>query len=422
MRNLLATAITGLLFCLSAPHVNAAPPNTFGGCCDPCVNSHCGACIPCKALDPGPIQAMKIVMVPKYVTEARAVCVTEYKKETRQRTYTVYKTVPVEEERIATVVEWVPKTETKTVEYTVTVPVRRDEDLQLAKTVPVWKDEVEEYTVKVPVLQEVDEQYTVKVPKLKDVDFTYTVQVPKPVTRTIERTFTNIIPVTKIRTLIESTEPETKTRMVSKDVGQWENRYVEVPCFGGGTLRVVKRFWVPKIVNQEESYLVSAEKTQDIKYTAFEQRSTKVPYECTHICFSPEERTATKKQVVYETETRTRPRKVAVYRDEVRTRTKKVLSFTEQLTSTTFPVIDYQKETKTKEVTYTVKVPKTTYKRYTVTRYDRVPEEKIETYIVNVPVSVIKNVDVQVCQMIPKVVTVYIDPCINCCNGNNVAH
>ncbi len=49
-------------------------------------------------IETGTIKGLRIVMVPKYETETRAVCSTEYRTEERTRSYVVHKTVPVTEE------------------------------------------------------------------------------------------------------------------------------------------------------------------------------------------------------------------------------------------------------------------------------------------------------------------------------------
>ena len=61
-----------------------------------------------------------------------------------------------------------------------------------------------------------------------------------------------------------------------------------------------------------------------------------------------------------------------------------------------------------------MQVPEQRTRKYTVTRYDCVPEQKVETYTVCVPVPVTKEVQVQVCKMVPKVITVCVK-CPGCC-------
>ena len=160
-----------------------------GGCIDPCATAVCGgnstvvagpSCPPSQAIDPGPMEILKIVMVPKYETITKSVCTTEYKTEQRQRVVTVSRSVPIEEKRITTETVMVPKTETKTVQYTALVAVEEEKEVDVTVSVPVWTEEQESFTVRVPHLTEVPEQYTVRVPSLHDADFTYTVCVPYP--------------------------------------------------------------------------------------------------------------------------------------------------------------------------------------------------------------------------------------------------
>jgi len=59
----------------------------------------------------------------------------------------------------------------------------------------------------------------------------------------------------------------------------------------------------------------------------------------------------------------------------------------------------------------------------TVTRYDSVAEDVVEEYTVSVPVCVMKEVQVQVCKMVPRLVEEVIDPCAAgaSSSGSNVA-
>ena len=60
------------------------------------------------------VKGYKIVMEPQYVTESRAICVQETRNETRYRTKTVYRSVPVVETKYRSKVVNVPTTEVKT--------------------------------------------------------------------------------------------------------------------------------------------------------------------------------------------------------------------------------------------------------------------------------------------------------------------
>jgi hypothetical protein len=105
-------------------------------------------------------------------------------------------------------------------------------------------------------------------------------------------------------------------------------------------------------------------------------------------------------------------KRVVEYQDEERTRTRKVLSYKDEVRTETYPVIRYTQEDKTKDVTYTVNVPTTKVNTHKVVRYDTVQDKKIETYTVSVPVPAVKEVKVQVCRMVPKVISTTINPCL----------
>jgi hypothetical protein len=76
-----------------------------------------------------------------------------------------------------------------------------------------------------------------------------------------------------------------------------------------------------------------------------------------------------------------------------------------------YPVVSYRPEKLSKEVSYTVYVPESKTETYTVTRQEQVPDHRIETYLTRVAVPVVKEVDVQVAKMIPKVISVTVNPC-----------
>ena len=83
---------------------------------------------------------------------------------------------------------------------------------------------------------------------------------------------------------------------------------------------------------------------------------------------------------------------------------RRELSFKDEVKTETYPVVTYSAEKRTKEVSYTYNVPETTSEPYETTRYDRVAQEQVEEYTVKVPVTVMREVTVQVCKMVPKVV------------------
>ena len=471
-------------------------------------------------MDCGPVNSYKVVLEPKYFTETRAVCSTEYQNETRYRTRIVARTVPVETQDYRTITVMVPRSETKTIEYTVLVPKTSEKTVDVVETVPVWTEVAEQYTVKVPQVIDVPEEYKVRVAQLADQEFTYTVQVPQSLTETRMQAVTNAIPVTKTRT-VQNCQPVTRMQAVTKDYGHWEDRVEEVsvaapavncslPAYsapaayaspvtyaaqnynsgvgagqcgsgtvaGGGcrlfrrggcgsgcgagcgcgsgascgssagcgngyaaggcgsaqvvyaqpsysvpvyseavqysaptTQTVTRRVWVPNVVTEQVAVVENVMESQEIAYTVFEQHTEQVPYECTYLVYRPETRTGTRKVVNYVEESRTRNRKVVQYNDETRTRTLKKLSYKQQTRTETIPVISYTNEKRTKEVSYTFNVPETRVEPFTSTRFETVNEEVSEEYTVTVPVATSKEVQVQVCRMVPKLVPVTIYPC-----------
>jgi hypothetical protein len=407
MRSIVLASVVGLAAILMVSRAQAGGCGSpCGGCSDPCAQSPGGYCGPLQ----GPTQGMKVVLVPEYQVVKRSVCCTEYKEETRTRPVTVKKSVPVEEEKVLVETVYVPKTETKTIEYTVSVPIKEERTKQYTTTVPVWKEVQETYTVKVPQLVEVEETYSVRVPVVEDVPCNYTVMVPYADKRTVMKTVTNAVPVEKTRTITHCV-PVANTSMVKKDYGCWETRLVNVPCGNCGTRTVCKKVWVPKIVEEEVTCVKPTYETQEVKYVTYQQTCQQVAQECASIRYMPEVRQGTKKVVKYTEETRSRKRTDVKYVEETRTRTKNVLSFEEKTHTETYPVIRYEQQTRTKEVSYTVKVPEQRVKKFNCTRYDCVPETKIQEYTVCVPVPVVKEVDVQICRMVPKVVATTDAPC-----------
>ena len=131
----------------------------------------------------------------------------------------------------------VSRTETKTIEYTVQVPVQSEQIKTYKMKVPVWTEVQETYNVKVPVLKEIQEQYCVQVPVLQEVPFNYCVNVPYPVTNTVNKTVSTVVPVMKTRT-VNYCVPTTKTRSVPVDRGHWENRVEQAP---GGPIQALPR-------------------------------------------------------------------------------------------------------------------------------------------------------------------------------------
>lgn len=479
-------------------------------------------------VDCGPISSYKVVMVPEYFTETRAVPKTEYQDEVRYRTRTIQRQVPVQVQDFRSQTVMVKKTETKTVEYNVLVPETNEKTVEVVDTVPVWNEVPETYTVRVPQLVDVPEEYTVRTPKLRDEEFTYTVYVPQTQTQTKVQTVTNAVPVTKSRT-IQVTRPTTRMKTVTKDYGHWETRVEEVAmpatsvgaismggcatsmtyggmssgmsygmnygasnqscgacggcgrvystcgtryrtahacgsCGGCGSVRsscggcgssvcgggcasssvagvnysacnntanpsftmgsvvsapasipvpqtVSRRVWVPNVVTEEVAVVENVLENQEITYTAFEQQTEQIPYECTYVVYAPEERTGARQVVEYVEETRTRNRKVVEYNEETRTRNRKELTYKQETRVQTVPYVTYKTEPRTKEVSYEISVPETKIEPITTTRYETVSEDVVEEYTVRVPVSTFEEVQVQASRMVPKLVPVTIYPC-----------
>lgn len=470
-----------------------------------------------------PITMYRVVLEPKYFTESKAVCTTEYQDEVRYRTKTVSRTEPVQVQDYRTKTVMIPKTGTKTIEYNVLVPETSEKTVELTETVPVWNEVPENYTVKVPKIEAVPEEYEVKVPQLRDEVFTYTVMVPQTETQTRMQTVTNAVPVTKTRT-VEVCEPTTRMQTVTKDYGHWETRVEEVgvssamacpsnmvgsgaavgamypsggmgisvggcgtyvnphggcgassagcgsrgcrgcgramrhcggcgTCSGCGgtggcggcgavvsgcgdgsaygavacgasiqsgisyavpaTQTVSRSVWVPNVVTEQVPVVENTTHTQEVAYTVYEQRSEQMPYECTYLVYRPETRTATRKVVDYVSEKRTRTRNVVQYVDETRTRTRRTMTYKQQTRTETIPVVSYRTEKRTKEVSYTFNVPEVQVEPFMTTRYDTVNEQVTEEYTVKVPVATTKEVQVQVCRMVPRLVAYTTTPCMD---------
>lgn len=172
-----------------------------------------------------------------------------------------------------------------------------------------------------------------------------------------------------------------------------------------------RRVWVPSVVTEEVPVVTNTIQNEEVAYTVYEQQSTQVPYESTYVVYRPDQRTATKKVVEYVAEPRTRTRKVVSYTDEKRTRTRRVLSYTTQTKQETYPVVTYRTEKKSKEISYVVNVPTQSVEAFQTTRYETVTEDVLEDYVVSVQVPTTKEVQVQVCKMVPKLVAYTFNPC-----------
>ncbi len=174
---------------------------------------------------------------------------------------------------------------------------------------------------------------------------------------------------------------------------------------------VSRQVWVPNVVTEEVPVVTSENISEEIAYTVYEQKSEQIPYECTYLVNRAETRTGTRKVVEYVTETRERMRKQVNYIDETRTRTRKELSYKTETKTETYPVVSYKTDKRTKEVSYTYQIPEQVVEPYQTTRYDHVAEEVVEEYTVQVQVPSMREVQVQVCKMVPKLVPYTYNPC-----------
>lgn len=172
-----------------------------------------------------------------------------------------------------------------------------------------------------------------------------------------------------------------------------------------------RRVWVPNVVTEEVQVATNEVVNEEMAYTVYEQQTTEVPYECTYLVYRPETRTGTKKVVDYVSEDRTRTRKVVSYVDEERTRTRKVVNYKTEAKEEVYPVVSYRTEKRTKDVTYTINDVQQVVEPFTATRMETVVEDVVEDYVVSVQVPVTKEVQVQVCKMVPKLVAYTFNPC-----------
>jgi hypothetical protein len=305
----------------------------------------------------------KTIMVPTYETVTRTIQVTECRPETRERTYTVMRRVP--------------KTETVTRNYTVMVPQQQTRTVNYTVCKPVYTNETVQYTVQVPYTE------------------------AREATRRICRRV-----------------PTTLTRTITVDEGHWETQ-APVACdtggddcagyasncgdcgngcgngyghghgrrhrsgyrgygsYGGGCgscggcdTGCNSQVWVPNPVQKEINYTVYKTQYEDQPYTY-------------NVCLT---------------------------RAETRERTVQRCSLVN--------------EAKTREVSFTRMVPEERTKSFEVTRYECVPEERTQAYTVNVPYQVDKEIQVQVCKMVPK--TIMVPACnsyaSNGCGGGGCGH
>lgn len=274
----------------------------------------------------------------------------------------------------------------KMVEKTIMVPQMETETRKVCVTEYTNETRERKVTVmqRVPKTETVTRNYTAMVPKTETKTVTY--NVCKPVVTEEQQEYTVCVPHTETR---EGTRkvckvvPTTKTRTVKVDEGHWEQAKpacdssacgsadscgAPACCDSGcGRRRLLcrrscgpaasgcggaDRVWVPNVVEKEVPFTVCEKVWED------------QPYKCNVTVMKPETRTRTVKKCNYVT------------------------------------------EQKTKDVTVTRCVPEQRTMTKEVTRYECVPTEKTVTCTVRVPHQVEKEVQVQVCKMVPKTVMV----------------
>ena len=409
--------------------------------------------------------------VPVEVKDFRTKTVLIPKTETKSVDYNVL--VPQQQEKVVQVTESVPVWNEVQETYTVKVPTVVDVPEQYTVRVPQLRDETFTYTVQVPQTQ--TQQRIQRVTNAVPVTKSRTIQVSRPVTRTQTVTRDHghwEMIVEEVAAASSYAAPTAGISMGGCGTGTTYvngcggmsptysyngcGQAVSSACGGCGrtagcgsrcgcqsaavascgtaagcgsisgvasnapscgvasapTVRTVtRRVWVPNVVTEEVPVVENVTEQQEITYTAFEQQTTEVPYECVSVVYAPEQRTGTRKVVDYVSESRTRTRKVVQYADETRTRSRKELTYKQETRNQTIPFVSYSTEKRTKEVSFTVNVPETQVEPVVTTRYETVQEEVSEQYTVKVPVTSYREQQVQVAKIVPKLVPITINPC-----------
>lgn len=308
--------------------------------CKPACEPVCCEASPCNY-----VTEARTVMVPEWYNEYRTITCTESRYETRTRTVTCCRKVPV--------VEQVPYT------YTVNVPEKRTRVETYYVSVPVCTPQVRTYTVCVP--------YTEK----------------RMGTRTVARK-------------VQAVEARTCTR----DMGHWEERCVEKTM--SASVSCGKRSWFARICGRghcdtccdccpetvvcKEKYWVPCPVPYTENVTVCKMECVQEPYE---YC-------------------------VTLYRNETR--------------QETINVVTCAQEARTREVCFTVCVPKVMTGVRCVTSCKVEAYEVPQTYCVCVPCTVQKQVCCKACRMVPKTIYVKVPapcapapccsaPAIDCCGA-----
>jgi hypothetical protein len=376
----------------------------------------------------------KTVMVPTWVTEMRKVQVVECRLETRQRTVTVAQQVPETQTVTDQYTIQVPETRVRTENYTVCKPVTRDVTRQYTVNVPY--QETRQATRRVCKYVAVQQPVTVNVPETRMKTVTCTVL--KPVVKQQTQTYTVNVPYTETR---EGTRkvcrwtPVNETRMVCQDQGHFECVQVAVPSCGdccapsccghrglfrrrccyepacaapcGPPACVTKQVWVPNLVQKQVTTTVMRPQMVDEKYSYL-----------VNLCRA-EQRTRTCNVVEQVPETQSRQVAYTVCVPKTQMVTVNQPQWSEEsysyvvnlcrpeVRTQVVQVQDFVREQQSRQVSYTVCVPKVQTRQRQVTVYKCVPVQKTETFQVQVPYTVEKLVPATVCRMVPKTVKCY---------------
>ncbi len=427
----------------------STPAQAQWGCCNPCWSAPCCTPAPTVTYE----QVEKTILVPTMVTETRKIWVTECRAQERTRTYTVCRAVPETHDVVDTYTVMVPQQRTRTETYRVCKPVTRQVTSQYTVQVPY--QERRQATRKVCKYVQATETRTISVPENHTRTETYT--VCKPVMRQVAQNYTVTVPYQETR---EGTRqvcrwvPVTEQHTVCEDQGHYEERCMPAPapCYDpcmpccGRLLRrrccsspcgaptgcgavagcgdacaptITCKVWVSNIVQKIVN--VTVNKPQMFTET----------YQYPVTLCRQETRTRTVNVCDMTTEQKTRevPYVVCVPKQESYTVNKPVwvdepYSFTVTLCRTETRnrvdnVVEYQSEERTREVPYTVCVPQQRTRTRQVTTVKMVPEQRTDKYTVQVPYPVEKEIQVQVCRMVPKTIMVTVAvpcaPAAPCC-------
>jgi hypothetical protein len=331
----------------------AAGPSFAGirhGCnrCGTVCNSPCSAqspCNSCGSTSSAPCESAAPAPAPTMVE--KTIMVPQMETETRTIHVTEYTNET--REKTITVMNRVPKTETVTKDVTVMVPKTETKTITYNVCKPVVTEETQEYTVCVP--------------------HTETREGTRKVCKRV---------------------PTTKTRTVTVDEGHWEQAAPAAAACGdcdasagcGAASSCCDSGCGRRRLFCRQSRGTSCDQGSGCG-TASAGRvwvSNPVQKEVTYtVC-----------ETVWEDQAFTR--NVTVMKPETRTRT--------------VPKTTFVTEQKTREVTCTKCVPEQRTMSREVTRYECVPTQKTITCNVRVPHQVEKQIEVQVCKMVPKTVMV----------------